>query len=769
MGLDGQWPYLVDLTRYLRLRVSVAAGGWYVVTVVSDIGFWRVSAMSKQARVSWVILLALCVLGGSVVSRAGIVGPYEVDEWTLHVWHLDEAAGSVTVADAAVPSPLTLNVTGTPTLGNASFTGFGTAVQTANGAYLSGGVQPLTSFVWPDDGAFTFEAIIRPELNPLALPNNMNIICGERVGSDPRAWQFRLNNAGKLEFIRLPSGGSTESFAAPLPTSGPNAAVAGQWYHIAVTYTGVAGETGNLKLFWTMLDESRTEAALLAEFTMVNDLGGEPLFTIGTSGRNPNGEGFRGLIDEVRISGLDRYANEMQFTDTGGGIAPKFSVQPADFLAGLGEAVKLQTVCSGTLPITYQWQFNGVDLPEETGDVLQIASVTFEQQGRYRVIATNAYGTATSDEAQLTVGALFSELYSTGVEPNRALAPGGSIDLHYGLVESPDVANLGPYATVWSDDYPVPVFIWNGPFSSWISAVGNAGTVPGRYVYQTQFLIDSADPCTAVLQGTWMLRSSGVDILLNGNSTGITNTSELPYKVAESFTISSGFVKGLNTLTFIVVDSNEPPTDMPATYTGLRVELRGVGQALPAGLPTILTQPESPAVREGGKTMLSVVAQGRPPLSYQWFFRGKPMSDPNATQRTLKISLVKAASAGDYGVVVTNASGSVASQPAYVTVAANNQPPVAVVYKTTTSKDTPLDIPVSRLRWGLSDPDGDPVYFTSVNSPSDNGGTILDTGGASITYTPPAGFTGLDRFTYNIEDELGAAATGEVQVEVVAQ
>ncbi|OHB67442.1 MAG: hypothetical protein A2Y76_02935 [Planctomycetes bacterium RBG_13_60_9] len=329
--------------------------------------------------------------------------------------------------------------------------------------------------------------------------------------------------------------------------------------------------------------------------------------------------------------------------------------------------------------------------------------------------------------------------------------------------------NLGPYATVWSDDYPVPVFIWNGPFSSWISAVGNAGTVPGRYVYQTQFLIDSADPCTARLEGTWMLRSSGVDILLNGQSTGVTNTSELPYKVAESFAIPSGFVKGLNTLTFIVEDSNESPTDMPATYTGLRVELRGVGQALPAGLPTIMTQPGNCTVREGGKTLLSVVALGRPPLSYQWLFNGQAMSDPNATQRTLKLGTVNAASAGSYTVVVTNSSGSVTSEAGVLTVVPANQPPVSTGYKTSTLQDQPLDIPISRLRWTISDPDGDPTYFTSVATSSDNAGTILDVGGATITYMPPAGFTGVDRFTFTIEDELAATATAEVQVEVVAK
>jgi hypothetical protein len=708
------------------------------------------------------------VFGNPSVGRAGIVGPYPVDDFTLHLWHLDEPAVSTTVADEAVSQPLALTVTGAAVLGNPSYADFGTAVQTANGAYLSGGVQPLSRFTWTD-GAFTFEAIIRPDVNPLAAPNNMNIICGERAGSDPRAWQFRITNAGQLNFIRLPSGGALENFTAPLPSSGPNAAVQGQWYHVAVTYTGVPAAAGNLKVFWTLLDASRTEAALLAEFTMNADLGGEPLFTVGTSGRNPNGEGFRGLIDEVRISNLDRYVNEMQFSAAGGGIAPTFTLQPADFLAGLGETVKLQVMASGTLPISYQWQRDGVALPGETADVLAIPAVAFEQAGRYKTVATNAYGRAVSAEAVLTVGAQFSELYHTGLGANRAVWAGGSVDPHYGLFESPDVNNLGPKTTVWSDDYPVPVFVPNGPVSSWISAIGNNGIVPGRYVYRTQFLIDSADPCTARLEGNWMLNTTGDDILLNGRSTGITNKSELPYKVAESFTIAKGFVAGLNTLDFVVTNTGVTPPNLSASYTGLRVQLRGVGQALPAGVPQIVTQPQSRTVRQGGKTSLSVVARGRPPLSYQWFCNGQPLSDPNATQRTLPLGPVDAGSAGDYTVVVTNSSGSGTSVAAVVTITSTNQPPVAVVCQVTTRQDQPLDIAVSRLLWCVSDPDGDPVYLTAVGETSDNGGTILDLGGAIITYTPPAGFTGVDQFTYTIEDESGASATAQVQVEVLSK
>jgi hypothetical protein len=51
---------------------------------------------------------------------------------------------------------------------------------------------------------------------------------------------------------------------------------------------------------------------------------------------------------------------------------------------------------------------------------------------------------------------------------------------------------------------------------------------------------------------------------------------------------------------------------------------------------------------------------------------------------------------------------------------------------------------------------------------SANSGTILDAGGASIIYLPPAGFVEVDRFSFSILDESFAEATGEVEVEVVA-
>jgi hypothetical protein len=693
------------------------------------------------------------------------VGPYEADGQTLHLWHFDEASDSNTVSDYAAYTPMTLTLQGNATLGNQSLEGFTTAMLTSSSSYATAESQPLTDFVG-SDGAFTFEAIIRPDVDPLAPLNHMNIICGENTGGlETRSWQFRINTQGRLEFILL--AGGVQSLTTPLPSSGPNAAVAGQWYHVAAAYNGVEATDGNLKVYWTLIDKGKTEAALLDEFNMQADLGGDPIFTIGSSGRNPGGEYFRGLIDEVRISSLDRLPDEMLFTSEGSVLAPVFSVQPSDQLVGLGETLKLQALVSGALPMSYQWLFNDVNLPGEVGDTLLIPNVAFENDGEYRVIATNEHGSAISDAATVTVGATFSELFNTGVDDSGTALSGESVDPHYFLVDSNDLNNLGPDTIVWLDaNSPFPSFVINSEESRWIGPTVNPGTnALGRYAYQTTFVIDSADPNTAILEGKWSLNTEGVDILLNGQPTGNANTNFQAYRGFNPFTITEGFVPGLNTLEF-VVSLIEDTTGWDMYLTGLRVEMRGVGEALPAGTPTIITQPESKTVRAGGKTTLSVVALGRPPLSYQWLFNGDPINDPNAAKRTLSLNPVGNSSAGSYSVIVTNDSGSVTSEIVELTVVQENQPPVADPYKVTTIKDQQIVISVSNLLWNASDPDGDWVSLYTVDETSTNGGIIVDPGGAWFSYMPPAGFIGLDRFTYLIKDQFEAELIGEIEVEV---
>jgi len=129
---------------------------------------------------------------------------------------------------------------------------------------------------------------------------------------------------------------------------------------------------------------------------------------------------------------------------------------------------------------------------------------------------------------------------------------------------------------------------------------------------------------------------------------------------------------------------------------------------------------------------------------------------------------VSGTSAGSYSVEVSNGDGTATSAAATVTVTSQNHAPTAGTYRITVVRDQPVTISVLRLLTECSDPDGDKIYFTAADAASEQGGAILDPGGASITYVPPAGFVGTDRFSYSIEDEPFAESKGMVEVEVTA-
>src|SRR5262245_39146377 len=82
--------------------------------------------------------------------------------------------------------------------------------------------------------------------------------------------------------------------------------------------------------------------------------------------------------------------------------------------------------------------------------------------------------------------------------------------------------------------------------------------------------------------------------------------------------------------------------------------------------PTILTQPIPITVVAGAQAQFTVTAEGSSPLSFQWRKDGAAI--PGATGDTYTIASASADDAGSYTVTVTNAAGSVTSDPATLTV-----------------------------------------------------------------------------------------------------
>jgi len=217
----------------------------------------------------------------SLPAGAAIVGPYTVDANTVHLFHLDEAAGSgvsansvagvrslVSFNGSAVPAAkTTAQPTLTTLLGSAGAGGFGNAanVSTATSglgldANNSGAFQPRTTsdgsgnsngpdsvahstFADPT-GSFTIEALVKL---PALTGASREIICTDSSGTN-RGFQFRGNTNGQLEFNFLSTNGSTTAFN--IPTSGTHGFVANEWFHAALSFDGPSHTS---TFYWTRL------------------------------------------------------------------------------------------------------------------------------------------------------------------------------------------------------------------------------------------------------------------------------------------------------------------------------------------------------------------------------------------------------------------------------------------------------------------------------------------------------------------------------------
>jgi hypothetical protein len=147
-------------------------------------------------------------------------------------------------------------------------------------------------------------------------------------------------------------------------------------------------------------------------------------------------------------------------------------------------------------------------------------------------------------------------LFGTGLSISGDPLPAGAADPHYTVLET------GAPAVVLSE-------LWGNWFgndagSAWIGWSDNA--FPGNYgthTFRITFDLTGYDPATTTLSGGWCADNSGF-IKLNGYSTGVSQGDDFGVAPSlNSFTLSSGFTSGLNTLDFVC--------DFPDGYDGLRV------------------------------------------------------------------------------------------------------------------------------------------------------------------------------------------------------
>jgi hypothetical protein len=176
-------------------------------------------------------------------------------------------------------------------------------------------------------------------------------------------------------------------------------------------------------------------------------------------------------------------------------------------------------------------------------------------------------------------GALIGSLYNTGVSDFHTVLPNGTVgDPHYSLISVPGGTTQTLVRTS-AGGFPIPPWIGDNALSAWIGPNNGSDLdgPAGDYTYRTTFDLTGLIPGTASISGQWTTDNLGIDILINGVSTGQFISSPESFRTFTPFTIQSGFVEGVNTIDFVV--RNEPFDGR--NPTGLRVEMTGSAAIVP--------------------------------------------------------------------------------------------------------------------------------------------------------------------------------------------
>jgi alpha-tubulin suppressor-like RCC1 family protein len=359
--------------------------------------------------------------------------------------------------------------------------------------------------------------------------------------------------------------------------------------------------------------------------------------------------------------------------------SPLIEVQPLSQTVPYGQpSVTFNVVVFGPGPLSYQWRFNGADIPGATNASLTLALAHYTDEGSYSVLVANSYGAALSSNAVLTV--------VPPTPPSFVSQPAGQtvpVGTNFTLTASATGAPAPTYrwyfnGTALSDDSH-----YSGTGSSTLQILNVQTNDTGDY-----FAVATNICCAATSY------VANVTVLLPPS---ITSQPASLMQIQGSTASFTAAVAGSPPFSYQWLYKGSPLTDggqiSGATTTNLTISnlqltnsgyyvlfvTNPVGAATSAAAtltvfapPSIVQQPTTQAILQGSNVFFSTAATGSEPIGYQWFFNNAPLSDDarisGSGTASFAITNAQTNDVGGYYVIATNAYGAATSSIANLSI-----------------------------------------------------------------------------------------------------
>ena len=120
----------------------------------------------------------------------------------------------------------------------------------------------------------------------------------------------------------------------------------------------------------------------------------------------PSHAGFTFIPSSQSMTVSGANVTGVNFTDNAAAVAPTITTQPGNQAVTAGQTATFTVVATGTAPLSYQWQKNGVNIAGATSTSYTMPATTTADSGAsLAAVVSNTAGTVTSAAATLTVNA----------------------------------------------------------------------------------------------------------------------------------------------------------------------------------------------------------------------------------------------------------------------------------------------------------------------------------------------------------------------------